>query len=170
MKVLGAVLLIVACTLFGVGRASDLRDRQRCTEDALSALRYLDAELTSVGTPMPEIFSALAGREDLRVRCVFRILAERTAMLGEESLGDIWTDCWLRDAGVSLQEPERRALARLGPVLGRYPGPEQSGAVRACIAHFEEAAKQGAVRTKEGAKLSTSVGLTLGLMLAAALV
>lgn len=169
MKILGAVLLIAACTLFGVGRAAELRDRQRCTEDALCALRYLNAELTSAGTPMPEIFAALAERADLRVRGVFGILAERASALGEKSLGDSWADCWLCGADISLQEPERRALARLGPVLGRYPGPEQSEAVCACIAHFEEAAEQSAVRAKEGARLSTSVGLTLGLMFAAAL-
>lgn len=170
MRALGAVLLIAACTLFGVGRARDIRDRQRCTEDALSALRYLDAELTASGTPTPEIFAALAKRKDLRVHGVFQKLSVCAFALGEESLETLWANCWLHDAGVSLSDTERRALARLAPVLGRYPGPEQSKAVRACIGHFEEAAERGAVSVKQGTKLSTGVGLTLGLMLAAALI
>ena len=168
MRVLGALLLIAACTLQGVDRARALRFHQRCAEDALAALRCLDAELTAAGTPTPEIFSVLAQRPASPLACVFKTLAEQISE-SDESLSAVWAACWLGDRRISLSQDERRALARLGDILGRYPGGEQSQAVRGCIACFEEAAGRSERNAREGVKLCAGVGLCLGLMLAAAL-
>ena len=117
MRALGALLLVAACTLAGVQRTRALRFHRRCVDDALAALRYLDAELCAEATPLPEIFSMLAQRRDSVLQPPFAALAEKTAASGE-GLGALWSECWLRDTRVSLSKNERLALARLGAELG----------------------------------------------------
>lgn len=168
MRAMGALLLIAACTLIGADRARALRFHQRCVSDALAALRCLDAELSTAGTPTPEIFASLARRTGSPLACVFQTLAEELPE-SEEGLAYVWARSWLRDRRILFSQDERRALARLGDILGRYPGEEQSQAVRGCIACFEEAAGRSEKSAREGMKLCTGVGLCLGLMLAAAL-
>ena len=99
----------------------------------------------------------------------FAALAEKTAASGE-GLGALWSECWLRDTRVSLSTNERLALARLGAVLGRSGAQEQARALRGSIAFFEAASARAQKRSADGARISVPVGLTLGLMLAAALV
>lgn len=169
MRALGALLLVAACTLAGVQRTRALRFHRRCVDDALAALRYLDAELCAEATPLPEIFSMLAQRRDSVLQPPFAALAEKTAASGE-GLGALWSECWLRDTRVSLSKNERLALARLGAVLGRYGAQEQSRALRGAIAFFEAASARAQKCSADGARISVPVGLTLGLMLAAALV
>lgn len=168
MRAAGALLLIAACALLGVSRARALDYRRRCAADALAALRCLTAELTAAGTPTPEIFASLARRKASPLACVFASLAEDAAK-NEGGLADDWSRRWLSDRRVSLSRGERRALARLGDVLGRYPGEEQSRAVNGCISYFEEAARRSEKTAREGMKLSAGVGICFGLMLAAAL-
>ena len=170
MRALGALLLVAACTLAGVQRTRALRFHRCCVDDALAALRYLDAELCAEATPLPEIFSMLAQRRDSVLQTPFATLAEKTAACGGEGLGALWSECWLRDTRVSLSKNERLALARLGAVLGRYGAQEQARALRGSIAFFEAASARAQKRSADGARISVPVGLTLGLMLAAALV
>ncbi|MGI5978484.1 MAG: stage III sporulation protein AB [Oscillospiraceae bacterium] len=170
MRILGAALLVAACTWLGIARAGELRFHRRCVDDVLSALRYLEAEVRAAGTPLPEIYAALAERRNFAPRCVFEMLARGAKADGDGCMGALWSACWLRETHVALTQNERRSLARLGPVLGRYPAREQSLALLACIAQFERASAYWETRARDGAKLSASVGLTMGLMLAAALV
>ena len=167
MRAFGAALLVAACALLGVSRARALHFHRRCVSDALSALRCLLAELEE-GTPTPELFASLSRRKASPLACVFASLAEE-AEKNEGGLTDAWARCWLSDRRISLSREERRALARLADVLGRYPGPEQARAVAGCAAFFEEAARRSEKAAREGAKLSAGVGVCFGLMLAAAL-
>lgn len=168
MRAFGALLLVAACALFGISRARALGFHRRCVEDALCALRTLSSELSAAGTPTPEIFAVLAARKASPLAPVFAALSG-AATENEGGLAERWARCWLCDRRVSLSREERRALARLGDVLGRYPGEEQVRSVDGCVAFFEEAARQSEKSAREGMKLSASVGVCFGLMLAAAL-
>jgi len=166
MRAVGAAFLVAACTLLGLCRARELHFHRRCVDDTLAALRCLDAELCAAAAPLPDVFAALAVRRESAVSGVFQTLAEENG----GTLGARWAAVWLRDTRVALTPNERRSLARLGPVLGRYPADEQSRLVRGSIEELARAAERWEKREREGTKLSASVGLTLGLMLAAALV
>ena len=170
MRIFGAVLLVAACTLFGYIQARKLYFRQSCLESVVDALRFIDAELKNCAVPLPEIFSELAKLTNSRMQAFFVLLSKKMESFGEESLSDLWSGCVIGDTSLSLSQRQRQELSRLGNYLGRYSESEQSDAINACIAHTESALRQSIIKARQGAKLYTSLGLTLGLMLATVLI
>jgi stage III sporulation protein AB len=170
MKIIGALFLVAACTLFGVGQARKLYFRQSCLEGVLDSLRFMEAELKNGAVPIPDIFDILQKLRDTRLKSFFSGLNEKMNSFGEESLADIWGDAALHDQSISLSDRQRQELGRVGNYLGRYSENEQSEAIDACILHLETELTRTAVKAREGAKLYTGLGLTAGLMLAAVLI
>lgn len=170
MKLLGAVLLICACTLLGIGQARRLNFRRSCLSAAMDALRYIEAELKNGSVPMPEIFMQLATQSNSKFQVLFKKLSEKMCELGEASLSEIWSDCILNEQSISLSDEQRQELCKLGNYLGRYSETEQSEAISACIGHLSEELRMSSEKAREGTKLYTGLGLTFGLMLAAVLI
>ena len=170
MKIIGALLLVAACTLFGVGQARKLLFRQSCLEGVLDSLRYMEAELKNGAVPIPDIFDILRKLPDSKLRSFFSELNGKMLSFGEESLAEIWSDAALHNQSISLSDRQRQELSRVGNYLGRYSESEQSEAIDACILHLETELTRTAVKTREGVKLYTGLGITAGLMLAAVLV
>ena len=169
MKAVGALFLVCACTLFGIGQARKLYFRRGCLADALDALRFISAELKNGAVPIPEIFAELRRLPNNRLHALFEALCTRMDGFGEESLSDIWNGCVMNDQTISLSQGQRQELSRVGAYLGRYSETEQSDAIAACTEHLEIELKRSSEKAREGAKLFTGLGLTFGLMLAAVL-
>ncbi len=170
MKIIGALFLVAACTLFGVGQARKLYFRQSCLEGVLDSLRFMEAELKNGAVPIPDIFEVLQKLPDTKLKSFFAELNGKMNSFGEESLANIWSDAALNDQSISLSDRQRQELCRVGNYLGRYSENEQSEAIDACILHLEDELKRTSVKAREGAKLYTGLGLTAGLMLAAVLI
>jgi len=170
MKIIGALLLVAACTLFGVGQARGLYFRQSCLEGVLDSLRFMEAELKNGAVPIPDIFEAIKNLPNTKLKSFYTALNEKMAGFGEESLAEIWSESALNDHSISLSDRQRQELCRVGNYLGRYSENEQSEAINACIQHLEEELKRSSIKAREGAKLYTGLGVTAGLMLAAVLI
>lgn len=170
MKLIGALFLVAACTLFGLGQARKLFFRQSCLESVLDSLRFMEAELKNGAVPIPDIFDILRKLPNSRLRSFFNELNGKMESFGQESLAEIWSDSALNNQSISLSDRQRQELGRLGIFLGRYSEKEQSEAIEACIMHLEDELKRSTVKAREGAKLYTGLGLTAGLMLAAVLI
>lgn len=168
MKGIGALFLVSACLLLGLGQAGLLLRRRDSLAGMLDALRYMNAELKN-GGPIPELFSALADRAEERIRPFFVRLNERMQGFGEESLSEIWRGCVETDRSLVLKEEQRRELSRLGNYLGRYSGEEQSQALGLCMGRLEAELLSARQEAGQGMKLYTGLGLCLGLMLATVL-
>jgi|GEM_PF-1584947 len=170
MKIIGALLLVAASTLLGVGQARKLYYRRSCLEGVLDALRFIDAELKNGSVPIPEIFQELKRLPPSQLSSFFENLNARMARFGEESLSEIWSGCVLSDNTISLSEGQRQELCRVGTYLGRYSETEQSDAIAVCLERLGTELTRSADKAREGAKLFTGLGLTFGLMLAAVLI
>jgi len=170
MKIVGAVLLVCACTLFGIGQARRLYFRQSCLAGVLDALRFIDAELKNGAVPIPDIFNELRRLPETKLHGFFENLSAKMESFGEESLSEIWSACVMNEQSVSLSLRQRQELCRVGTYLGRYSESEQSDAIAACAEHLEAELKRTSDKASEGAKLWTGLGLTFGLMLAAVLI
>lgn len=170
MKIIGAVLLVCACTLFGIGQAGKLRFRQSCLAGVLDSLRFIEAELKNGSVTIPEIFSELSKLPDTNMQKYYVNLNNRMNAFGEESLSEIWSGCAMNDDSISLSGRQRQELCRIGNYLGRYSESEQSDAINACIKHLEDDLERSSEKARQGAKLYTGLGLTFGLMLAAVLI
>lgn len=170
MKIIGALLLVCACTLFGVVQARKLYFRQSCLAGVLDGLRFIDAELKNGSVPIPDIFFELCKLPDSKLHEYYVNLCTQMDSFGEASLSEIWSGCALEDKTVSLSERQRQELCRVGSYLGRYSESEQSEAIRACIDHLEGELKASAEKAKQGSRLYMGLGLSFGLMLAAVLI
>ncbi len=170
MRIVGAVLLVCACTLFGIGQARKQYFCQSCLAGAIDALRFIDAELKNGSVPIPEIFAELSRLPDTSLHKFYVNLNQKMDGFGEESLSEIWSGCVMNDQSILLSERQRQELCRIGSFLGRYSENEQSEAIAACINHLEGELKRTSEKAREGAKLYTGLGLTFGLMLAAVLI
>ncbi|MFB0919670.1 MAG: stage III sporulation protein AB [Oscillospiraceae bacterium] len=169
MKAVGAIFLVCACTLFGIGQARKLYFRRGCLADAMDALRFISAELKNGAVPIPEIFAELRRLPDSRLHSFFEILCTKMEAFGDESLSEIWGGSVMNDRTISLSQGQRQELSRVGAYLGRYSEAEQSDAIAACTEHLAIELKRSSDKAREGAKLFTGLGLTFGLMLAAVL-
>ena len=169
MKGVGALFLVCACTLFGIGQARKLYFRRSCLAGALDTLRFIGAELKNGAVPIPEIFAELRCLPDNKLHGFFEALCDKMGGFGEESLADIWSGCVMNNRTISLSQGQRLELSRIGSYLGRYSETEQSDAIAACAEHLEIELKRSSDKAREGAKLFTGLGLTFGLMLAAVL-
>lgn len=169
MKTVGALFLVCACTLFGIGQARKLYFRRSCLAGTLDALRFISAELKNGAVPIPEIFVELRCLPDTKLHGFFEALCTKMDSFGEESLADLWNGCVMNDQTISLSQGQRQELSRVGSYLGRYSETEQSDAIAACAEHLEIELIRSSEKAREGAKLFTGLGLTFGLMLAAVL-
>lgn len=170
MKIVGAVLLVCACTIFGIGQARKLYFRQSCLAGVLDSLRFIDAELKNGAVAIPEIFAQLCRLPETNLHGFYVNLNQKMDSLGEESLSEIWSNCVMNDQSISLSAWQKQELCRIGNYLGKYSENEQSEAIATCINHMESELKISSEKAKEGAKLYTGLGLTFGLMLATVLI
>jgi stage III sporulation protein AB len=169
MRLLGALLLVCACTLLGLGQAGKLIRRRACLAETVDLLRAIDAELKNGAVPIPEIFAALESRPADNLRGFIQALNAGMSDFGRESLAELWRGCVLNESGPALSVHQRQELCRVGDYLGRYAESEQSGALAVCIARLEDSLQRAGRRAREGVRLYTGLGLSFGLMLAAVL-
>ncbi len=169
MKGVGAIFLVAACLLLGLGQARLLLRRRDSLAGMLDALRYMNAELKNGACPIPELFFALEDRAEGQLRPFFAGLNIRMQGFGEESLAEIWRGCVETDKSLVLKEEQRRELGRLGNYLGRYSGEEQSQALGLCMTRLEAELLAARQEAGQGMKLYTGLGLCIGLMLTAVL-
>ncbi len=170
MKLLGALLLVAACTMYGIDRGAGLYKKQRCLAGFIEALQFMQAELLGNARPLPEIFDELSKHAKPEVRGFFTYLSESMSKLGDESVSGLWSSRIMSDRVLSLSTVQRQELCRPGLMLGRYVGQEQATAIESCIARLEPELERATETARNGFKLYTGLGLTAGLMLATAVI
>ena len=170
MNLLGALLLVTASTLFGIGQARSLYERERCLGALIEALSFMKAELINRAPPLQDLFRDLAKVAKPELKPLFTELAAAMAKLGDESFLNIWEDCVMTNKALALSEDDRYELCRPGLFLGRYASDEQISAIESCILRLETEHKKAVEKAREGAKLYTGVGFAVGIMIATVLI
>ncbi len=165
MKAAGATLIILACTWYGLIKASRLGARAKCLAAFLESLRFIQAELSSTAPPLPDLFSRLADTARPRVRGFYRQLSKSMEGIGEISFSQIWLQA-LESEGACLTDFQRSELMRPGAMLGRYDYQEQAAALQSCLARLEPELRKANRKAAEGLRLYTGLGLVGGIMAA----
>lgn len=170
MKLIGAVLVVIACTIYGLEKAAGLYKRRRTLADFLDAFRFMEAELLNNARPLPEVFFELSCNAGKEVRGFFTYLSENMSRLGDESLSQLWCDGLNSHRQPSLSGIQRQELLRPAMVLGKFMGEEQAKAIESTISRLEPELLKATEEAKAGLRLYTGLGLTAGLMLAAVII
>lgn len=144
MRLTGALLLVLAGLLAGLGAAGEMKKTVCRREELCLLLERVAYELERFRTPLPELFSALARHEEGAARALCRGVESRISELGRVSFEEIWRD------GIAFLPPEERhILAGLGSVLGRYGAEQQLPALASCRRDMETALGKARARASE---------------------
>ena len=134
MRLAGAALLTAAGMLAGLLQEERLRDRAERRESLCRVLDMMEFELERFRTPLPALFEKLSEQMDGDAGAFCEKVAEGLRKRQERDMAGIW-----RSALQTLPASERKLLASLGGVLGRYGAEEQLRALAACARDMERA-------------------------------
>ena len=166
-KIVGAVMVITACALWGSLKGGELRAHDALLRALISALETVRAEITGRLTPMPEIAEKLARTGPGETRRFFALLERRLGELGEREFSELWSECV---DSLYLPGDEARMLGELGRSLGRYGPAEQNAALVLCMDALSAAEREARSAAVSGSRMWTGVSLAAGLLLAVMLV
>lgn len=144
MRLTGALFLVLAGLLAGLGAAGEMKKTVRRREELCLLLARMAYELGCFRRPLPELFSVLARQEEGAAGALCRGVADRLPELGRVSFEEIWRD------GIAFLPPEERhILAGVGAVLGRYGAEQQLPALESCSRDMEMVLDKARARASE---------------------
>ncbi len=167
MRILGALTVIIGCSLFGLVRAMALQKSERCIRAIIDSLQYMSSELRATAMPLPDLIAELSAASRQELRGFYEKLHTAMQLLGDESFENIWTSAVMGDKSLYISENQRLLLCKAGAFMGRFSVEEQTAALDSCISRLEPEYRLAADKAKEGKRLYPGLGLTAGFMLAA---
>lgn len=126
LKLLGAVLIVGACSALGLSARQRLRQRLRALDAMINALQYIASELQCRMTPLPELIESLACSDNDITARIFRTMRAKIRQKDELSLPYKWCRAFqeCRET-VGLGEEENRLLCDMSGFLGKYDSVQQ---------------------------------------------
>lgn len=166
IKLLGAVLILVAGTLIGFQQAAKFAERPRQLRQLAHALQRLETEIGYGHTPLPEALDRTAAATASPIAALFRSAAEE--LKGEEGLS--FQECWERSVQAcwietSMKTSEKAIMLRLGSTLGISDKEDQMKHLR--LALLQLRSEEDAARDDQGRyeKMWKSLGALLAVLI-----
>lgn len=130
-RAVGAFLVVIGGTLYGLGAARSMHARVRELSDTILALQTLESEILFAHTPLPDACERVARSSRGSVRRLFTLLGTRLSSPNELNVARVWSDSlrsWALHA--HLESEELDTLAALGAMLGRTSAEDQVRTLR----------------------------------------
>ena len=166
MKLLGALLILIAGTLIGFQQAAKFADRPKQIRQLTHALQRLETEIGYGHTPLPEALERTAEASSEPVASLFREAANQIW----RPEGMTFQQCWeqsirLRWNETSMRAGEQGVLLRLGSTLGISDKEDQMKHLRLALLQLqaEEDAARDDQRRYE--KMWKSLGALLAVLI-----
>ncbi|ANE48078.1 stage III sporulation protein AB [Paenibacillus swuensis] len=118
MKLLGAVIIIAAGTLFGFIQSAKYANRPKEIRELIQALQRLETEIHYGFTPLPEALTALSEQATEPLSSLFRTASEqlkRQGMTAAEAMHEAVKVHW---GATSMGKAEQQVMRQLGHTLG----------------------------------------------------
>lgn len=165
MKCVGALSILLACTLFGFLRAGHYATRPRQIRQLILTLQRLETEIVYAQTPLDDAFYRLSLQLDQPFASCFEQLALALKREHHVSLAQMWGQAFHRCAAqTSLKKQEVAIIEQLGHVLGGSDDQDQVKHIRLAISQLqmEEAESRQAQHKYEA--MWRSLGCLLGVL------
>ncbi|WP_166239148.1 stage III sporulation protein SpoIIIAB [Paenibacillus turpanensis] len=162
LKLVGAVLIMSAATLYGFQRASRYGKRPVQIRQLIHALQLLETEIVYGYTPLPTALTRIAAQTPAPLERLFR----KTAELMREP-GAVTADCWEQAvketwSDTAMEKAEREIAQRLGANLGLTDRQDQVKHIRLASSQLrseEETAREDQRRYE---KMWRTLGVLMG--------
>lgn len=165
LKLFGAMLILLAGTLFGFYQALLLARRPRQIADLIRSLQRLETEILFGFTPLPEALVLTAGAGQGPVSALFRAAGDELSQSGGRSVQQIWqsviTGHW---RSTSMKPQERDTLLQLGTTLGLTDRDDQIKHIRLTVKQLEGEERIARDEQQRYERMWKSLGVLMGLL------
>lgn len=165
MKLIGAVIIILATTWVGFECAKRLSERPRQLRQLKVAIQSLEAEMMYGLTPLAEASEHIAKQLPKPMSYFFehfahRLLAkqETAYQAWEESIRETWELTALLDS-------EREVMMQFGSTLGQHDREQQQKQIKLTLAHLEREEQEARDRQNRYERMIKSLGFLSGLLI-----
>ncbi|GIN11450.1 stage III sporulation protein AB [Shouchella clausii] len=165
MKWLGAALILLCSTLYGLEQAKKLRDRPQQIRQLRVALQALEAEMLYGQTPLAQASENIAKQLEGAVGDMFACFAaklrerKQTAMdAWREALEAVWEE-------TALKSGEREVLHQFGATLGTMDRSQQQKQLKLAQTHLEREELEAKETQLRYEKMAKTLGVLAGLLL-----
>lgn len=166
LKLLGAVLIVLAGTLAGFKRAAQYAERPRNIRGLIAALQRLETEIQYGYTPLPEALRRIGTQSKEPLKAFFLTAAEEMCpphnLSAEEAVRGSMEAHWNT---ASFKAGEKEIVRQLSCTLGTSDRPNQSTHIALALQQLKQ--EETAAREDQGKyeKVSQSLGLLLGALI-----
>jgi stage III sporulation protein AB len=164
VKLLGAALVVGACTGLGFRIAADYRHRPRQLRSLMHALRMLRTEIEYSLTPLPLAFERTADRASPPVSRFFRVCAERIDN-GDAPPEAVVAGLKELAAASALKSPELEVVQALGGTLGSSDRQNQCQHLEAALVHLAHLEQEARDAQRRNERLWQYLGFLAGLLI-----
>ncbi|MEK3881558.1 stage III sporulation protein SpoIIIAB [Paenibacillus sp. PL2-23] len=166
MKLLGAMLILIAGTLIGFQQAARFADRPKQIRMLVHALQRLETEIGYGHTPLPEALERTAHATEEPVAAMLN----ETALLLAQAEGLTFQQCWekaikLRWKETSLRPSEQGVLLRLGSTLGISDKEDQMKHLRLAVMQLQAEEETARDDQRRYEKMWKSLGALLAVLI-----
>ncbi|MFC4617958.1 stage III sporulation protein SpoIIIAB [Camelliibacillus cellulosilyticus] len=166
MKMIGALLILLASTAIGRLYAMRYRDRPRELRQLRTALVSLETEIAYGLAPIGDAARRLAEQLPDPGKAFFTLFSDRLSQ-SDAPLSEVWRktldDIWPTTA---LKKTEKGIMAQFGATLGLSDRENQQKQIQLALAHLEREEIEAREAQKQYEKLFNSLGFLAGLLLA----
>ena len=160
IRLVGGGLILGCGVWLGDRGARALEERVETIESLIAGISILGSELALQSKPLPELFSSLSGTVPKAAGELFRGCAEGLGGPLTQEFCTLW--CRQVEEIPRLKPEERRLLASLGSILGRFPAREQHRAIGQVCALLQESARTAAGDSRRMGRVYRTVGGAAG--------
>lgn len=171
MKLLGAVLVIAACSGTGASAVSRLRERRRLLETIKRMVSHMKGEILYANAPLPSAFYRTGKRGEGKAAELFLAVSEELEQETGDSLGLIWqqqVELFNKTSG--LNRADQEALLRFGKNLGYLDREMQEKTIQFYLEELELAITQLRQEEPDKSRLYYGIGILAGLFLTVVLI
>jgi len=166
VKLIGAILIIIATTWIGFEVAKSLRERTKQLRMLKAALQSLEAEIMYGHTPLHEASRRISTQLSPPISTLFKRFSEKLLQRDttvreswESSLSEVWKN-------TALKKEEFEILKQFGETLGKHDRINQQKQIILALTHLEREEKEARDKQLKYEKMTKSLGLLSGLLIA----
>lgn len=165
MKLIGAILIIVASTWFGFEAAKKLSERPRQLRQLKVALQSLEAEIMYGHSSLSEACLHISKQFEKPLSIFFSRFAKRLSE-GETLVSSAWRDSldsiWNKTA---FGQGEYEVLRQFGETLGQHDREHQQKHIRLALMHLEREENDAIEKQGRYEKMVKNLGFLTGLLI-----
>lgn len=162
MRLLGAMLIILASGAAGMLVAKNFAERPRILRALQSALQMLETEINYGRTTLPEACLRVAESHDATVSLFFTVFAQELTAGTGHSGQEAWRKALQTLADEGLQSGDLDRLQTLGAVIGQSDADDQVKHLRLVHKQLEQALHQAEEEREKNVRLWNYLGFCFG--------